>query len=483
MKIDEARKILASQAIEQSDPDGEILSELDRREAGAAAGAPLPGNASTRAEDAFLAERAELLLARAETRSPDEAGWIRRAPGRSRFAILAAALCLAAGVLGYLTNELGPERRVNILSIPLIGILLWSLLVYVREVLLFLRKRERLFHDGILDGVVHFLQRAPRQGDEENRDAGGVLGAARTLFASRWNRLTAPIYGARIKSLLHTVALVLAVSAVLGMYVRGLPREYRAVWESTFFTESAQLRPVLRVVLGPAAALTGSSIPSVEELDAIHLREESGVAGENAARWIHWYAITIGIFVAAPRLLLASLWRWRAARLARTLPYRGISPGYFDHLLATSSGSKLDLAVVPYALSAGDDLRRDVRAALETRYERPVEVSWRDTVSFGDEEEAPELGGIRAETVLPLFDFSATPEKESHLAFLRTLSKASPAPVEMVLLDTGSFDRKTEGFPDARKRRADREAAWRVLLADTGIEPLLVGGETTRPRD
>ena len=478
--LDDMRTILVVQAVEQSDTGELILRDEDKREVGITAGAPLPKNLSKREEEAFLAERAELLRIRASTRHPNETRWFRRDPNHQRLTWLAIGLCFIAAVVGFLTNELGPEKRINILSFPLLGIVVWSFIVYVREIILFLRNRDELFRDSWLQGLIRFVQpkiKTPEPAKES--DASGILSHAAMLFADRWRHLTTPATGARLKSLLHLVAFLLAASAIAGMYAKGLANEYRAIWESTFFTDGAALRPFLNAVLGPAAGMTGDSIPSAAELDAIHWKADGAenVVGENAKRWIHWYAITVGIFVLIPRLVLSFLWRWRGSRMLRKLPYWEVSPGYFENLLSISSGAALETCVVPYSIDMDENARRAARSCLETHLERPVEITWAPAIPFGEEDQTDVPGdGI---SVVPLFHFASTPERETHLALLQTLSGQGPDPVEkksnrveFLLLDTTAFDRKADSFADAEKRREGREAAWERLLEGSGIEPL-----------
>ena len=327
--LDDMRTTLVVQALEQSDPGEVVLQDEDKREVGMAAGAPLAKNLSTSEENAFLAERAGLLALRATTRFPEETRWFRRDPNHHRLNWLAIGLCLLAVVIGFLTNELGPDKRINILSFPLLGLIVWSLIVYVRELILFFQNRDRLFRDGWLQGLIRFVQPKIKKPDSNlGSEAAGILRVASQIFADRWREMMTPVTGARVKSLLHLVAFLLAASAIAGMYVKGLANEYLAVWESTFFEEGSDLRPFLKVVLGPAAQITGDEIPTTTELDAIHWKsgQSGSVAGENAARWIHWYAITVGIFVLIPRLALSFIWRWRGSRLLRTLPFRKVFP-------------------------------------------------------------------------------------------------------------------------------------------------------------
>ena len=199
-------------------------------------------------------------------------------------------------------------------------------------------------------------------------------------------------------------------------------------------------------------------------------------AGENAGKWIHWYAITIGIFVIIPRALLAIFWRTRSAHLSRTLPFREVSPGYFDHLLAISTGSSLTVSIVPYPVSPDEAMQRRILRTLEDQFEKPVGINWLAAVDFGEEEEA--APGLEGE-VIPLFDFASTPEKETQLALYQTLSGAAPNPLRFALLETSSFDRKTESLPDGKERKQARMSAWKNLFEAESVDLISVVNTTT----
>ncbi len=473
MTPEDFRNILLLAAVEETDEGGVVLPLKDRHEASREAGAPLPAHPGRPREEAFLAARASDLLERLQGRFP-AAAWLDPAtPAHpTRHPGLVLALLALAAATGYFTNELGPEKRINILSFPLLGILAWSLLVYLREAWLFLSHRPPTLPERYVSGAGR-----PPLADPIDDSSSRTLASAKRLFEKRWARLSAPATMARVKSLLHLAALVLAVSAIGGMYVRGLANEYRAVWESTFLSESAQLRAFLQIVLGPAVALSGASLPTTEELDLIH---GSGSEGENAARWIHWYALTIAIFVLAPRALLALLWRLRAARLARALPYRETAPRYYGRLLATSSGAARTVALVPYAGEPDEATKSALVRRLEDEFGAAVEPVWLPAIAFGEEEDwSVDLPGECAETI-PVFSFAATPERETHLAVWRTLSGRSPNPVRYVLLDAAAFDRKAGDFADAAERRAAREEAWRKLFAGESVV-LVLQPEMMRP--
>lgn len=474
MTQDDIRKVLMLQAVEENDETGTTLTPDEKHEAGSIAGAPLGKDSKRTDQDKFLVKRADVLLDRAASRFPEAASWLHRSSVGHRYALLALGLGIAAALAGFLTNELGPEKRINILSFPLLGILLWSLVTYLREIFLFFRSRDQLFSAGWIDWLTAFVQPAPN-GDPAG-DPDLALTGARDVFLRRWRKLSTPVIGARLKSLLHTVALILAASAILGMYVKGLANEYSAVWESTFFQSSEQLRPFLQTVLGPAAAITGDTIPSASELEAIHWSEGADAKGENAARWIHWYAITIGLFVLLPRAVFAAVWKLRAARMARTLPFRETSPRYFDHIISTSSGAALDIILVPYSIHPDETTKRAVTKRLEDAFERPLDLTWATTVPFGEEEDFPAPDD--ASETIPVFDFAATPERETHLSVYQTLLSHGPdpvghRPVKSVVLDTSSYDKKADAFPDSDDRKKGRLEAWEKLFAGENLKLLL----------
>ncbi len=475
MKPESVRKIMMLQAVEEADEIDLLLSPGDKRSAAELAGAPLEKNSSTAAENAFLEKRADSLLVRLAARFPEAARWTQTVTSNHRLGLLTLVLGLVAAVIGFLTNELGPDKRINILSFPLLGIIGWSLLVYIREIVLFFRSREKLFRDSWVDWLIGMMQPPQSSHDTIEKEEEKTLAGGQSIFEKRWRQINAPVIGARLKSLLHATALILAASAIAGMYVKGLANEYTAVWESTFFETSEQLRPVLQTVLGPATAISGDSIPSVEELDTIRMTKGVEVAGQNAARWIHWYAITIGIFVLIPRFLFALIWRIKAGTLARTLPFRDISSRYYEHLLAISTGHSIDVHIVPYGLDPADAKKRLAIRALEEQFEKPLKVTWNPSVPFGEEDKFTLTDAPDGATLVPFYSLSSTPEKETHFAIYQTLSGLTPNPLKWALIDPESYDEKLTFLPDAEKRRLGREAAWNQLFETGNLELIFVG--------
>ncbi len=466
MKLSETRNILLAQAIEEADNGGRLLSDPEKRLADAAAGAPLPQNVSAAGQNAFIAKRAASCLGTIEPRLKGDPAWIRSNSFRSRIGIFTIVLLVTAAIVGYLTNELNSdESRINLLSFPLIGILAWNFMIYLIEIFNLFQK-----HDTA-NGVSGMICRAlfpPFVLKKQEKESGTEF-RARSLFQSRWRQINLAPISARVKATLHLTALILAAAAIAGMYVKGVAKEYRAHWESTFFENGAQLEPFLKTVLGPAAKVLSNQLPDGAELDK--LKKSNNPQGDNAARWIHWYAVTITLFVLSPRLLLGIFWHFRAGSLDRAMPFREISPAYFDRILALATGDSLGIAIVPYAHKPGDNVLQGIRTYMENTFRRPATIHWFKDIAFGEEEEAVVEIPKNLQPML-LFNFASTPEKETHLALYKRLSASLPENSRPyhIILDCEAFDRKSESFNDADERRAARLESWNKLFAVENCE-------------
>lgn len=480
MNPEESRQVLLLHFLEQCDREERLISEADKKQAALAAGAPLPKNVRRTEEDRFLLTRARHLLARVIAREPSSETWISREVSRFPFGLVALVLSLVVAVVGFSTSALGPERKINILSMPLLGILCWNLLVYGGELFsMFRAKGNSAKFSGIIVSAARLWSRGwkrlPNSSGESAGPVAAIFEESRGRFETEWSRLLQPIWFGRIRALLHLLALVLAASAVGGLYVRGLDQEYRAIWESTFITDSQSLHRVLSVVLGPAAHLSGTTLPGAEELEQIHWRSDGvAPAGANAGPWIHWYALTIGIYVLLPRLVLWLVWRGRSVLLALSLPIRPVAPAYFEGLLATSTGASLPVRLVPHAFSPSPSGQQWLVRHFQQYLARPVAPHWSETVPWGEESDVSLEPLATDEVFVPVFNLAATPERESQGELHNTLSGLTPNPVRWVLLDSSAFDEKNRHLADAAERHEARVAAWRAMFQDAEVELIVV---------
>ena len=465
-----ARRVVLLRAIETAPPARDAWSVEDRdwasRVAAEYEGADAPA-------DVFVARRARHAVERLGERHPTLPRLLRAFAWRGWVAPL---LALVAFLVGMAIDRIGPGRRVDLLTIPLIGLVAWNLAVYAWLVLGSLvgmagrlgggqRVRRPGMGAGLRGLVAWLAHAAPRAVPRALRR--GPLADPTAAFVADWSRLAAPLWRTRVASALHLSAAMLAAGTVAGMYLRGLVLDYTAGWESTFW-DAETVRRVLEVVLGPASALTGIALPDAVRLEAMRVGP-----GESAAPWIHLWATTLGALVVAPRLLLwallAAIARWRSARFPLSL-----DTPYFGALLRRFGDVPALVEVLPYSFSPTPAAQAGLRELLARALGPGMELRLAPAVAYGavgpNDESGPRPGarpvagaGIAAATAgavrLALFAMTATPEKESHGEFLESV--AARGGVTAALVDTSAFRQR---FGDQPQRVDARRAAWAELL-------------------
>jgi hypothetical protein len=457
-----AREVMLVRAVESADDARIAWTDADRAWASRAA-AEITG--ADAAPPAYIARRAALAVERLRERYPSIGRVLRALTWRPW---VAPALALLALALGLATDYLGPSKRVNILAFPLLALLAWNLGVYAvivgrglwglvsargRMLGPLARALGRLGH-GVPRGVV--VAEAP-------------VSAALGTFAAEWARIAAPLTAARVARSLHFAAFAFAVGAIAGLYVRGLVLEYSAGWESTFLGADTVHR-LLAFVLGPASALTGIPLADVPRLEA--LRFTAG-PGENAAPWIHLYAVTVALVVLVPRLLLGFGTWLVERRLAGHFPIALDAP-YFQRLTRPLGREPARVRVVPYSYQLTPAAVLGLQAIAARLFGANVEVSVAPAVAWGGEDELPEdllpSGPLALAAVV--FGLAATPESENQGAFVRAIAaRLAPGTPVVAVVDESAFRRR---FAEAPARLDERREAWRELLTGHGFAPVFV---------
>jgi hypothetical protein len=490
MTESDLRAVLLLRAVERAPPPSWSVDDVQW--AGQEARRRLGEQASA---EAWLAQRARLGLVRLTEHgvrlpllSSNVAIWQRWA--------VALVLALAA-LLGALGDALGGGQVINLLAPPLLALLVWNLGVYglllgsalrplgrrssaagraagapasvpsadlagpLRHALLALWQRCSTGVGWAANGPwpVRPLASPPGRGRAEEE-------ALWLGFGRDWWLASAPLQTARLVALLHAAAALLALGALLSLYGRGLVLDYRAGWDSTFLGPAAVQR-VLVTVLGPASALSGLALPDVAGVAGLRLARG---AGEGAARWIHLWALTLGLAVLLPRSLLAALALLRARALAAKLPL----PAAFDDLqtlLRSASGQPLPVAVLAYSYALDAQRQARLPRLLAAQFGPGVQLRFQ-ALPMGAEDDLPRwlaaavgsVAAVPAGVVVVLFALTATPERETHGALLQALVNQLPAAVPLVVMvDESGFRARFVGR-DGAERRAQRRAAWSALL-------------------
>lgn len=453
------RTTLLLRSLEETDALGKVIS-LDNRERATRDAADKPS---------FLATRAESLLrssSDAVRRAVDWAvhppwGWVRH---------LGMAIIIAALLIGWFSNELGPDRIVNIISFPLLGLVLWNVLMCSWMLLLEFRKSKPSSRSILVPDESTLRKQFEKRvlsdvPSEEQRD---LLSRGVLSFFRQWHQRTAGVTAAKSKIVFHLAALALAGGIVLGIYVQGLVKEYRAAWESTFL-DSTRLHSVLGIALGPASALTGIPLPPADELAAMRLHPENGAApssnsiGGNAAPFIHLWAATAGIFVGIPRLLLLVLALRQATKQ---------QPDWTPELLAweeklkLQSTGKTDIVdVLPVYYSPEPGTAEAIRSLVLQVWGGKTRLNFLPQIELGEEEEylaawKPSDAG----TVLA-FSFANTPEQDVQGELVRNIAEQTGTHL-LIITDALSFEQRHHTLPEYETRLTQRTAAWQRVLGE-----------------
>ncbi len=403
------------------------------------------------------------------------------------------AVVIAAAIVGLATDAIGPSKQVNILAPPLLALLAWNLLVYAVLIFGAVRRaagspRAAASRPAAFGPRAWFSALLDRLARVRGPAAAWRRRPALARFAADWSQAAAPLALTRAAALLHAAAAALAAGALASMYLRGLAFGFLAGWESTFLSAQG-VHDLLATVLGPAARLIGMKLPDVAGYQALNFAVSPG---ENAARWIHLYAITIAGAVLLPRALLALVQALRARHTARRFELPLDDP-YFRRLARTLGGGRTVLHVLPYSYQGPSDAAGRLRASLDERFGPNLNVRMASVLALGAEDDAALLAREVAQAaptdmVAALFALTATPERETHGAFVQALAAArGPAAECLVLVDASGFRRRFGGpaddadTHDPQSRMGQRRQAWQRMLAPLGHEPVFVDLDAAAP--
>lgn len=351
MGMDEkwARHVVLAQAIETADTRGTLLSEVERSEAdqqiraqAAAAGAgPKKGPELAH----LLHQRARLVLAAVEKRSTALAALQAPRPWVRWVAWAAPAI---AFILGVLTDRVANPHRVDLLSLPLLAIVLWNLGVYALLAASYAVARPRWQRP-----LLPSLREAIDGLREWRRRSGKVHAEVAARFYARWHVLTAALSAQRGRRVLHLCAALWGAGVAVSLFTRGLVVQYQVGWESTFLGE-AQVHAILSVLFMPVVALFSHAPFTVDEVARLRFGAGDGAIGgavvgavvgaAAGARWVTLYASLLLLVVVVPRLVLAALAFGRERVLAREVAIDLAEP-YFQRLIAALCPARVQLCV------------------------------------------------------------------------------------------------------------------------------------------
>ena len=314
MNENTARELVLVRAIETVDQSHAILSLDDRRYASRSGRelaqwqASEQGMAPTAVQ--FLQQRASLLLKRITQRTP-AFGALARGPHLLQ--LMLTLLPVAALLLGVLLDRITDPHRVDLLSAPLLLIVLWNLAVYAAMLLwrwvdVTPARAPSVAIPLVRRAIAAFTARLAGGSASPRGKMPATLRSAVLAFLHDWTKLGAPLATARITRAVHLGAAMFAAGAVLSLYARGLLAQYGAGWESTFL-DAQQVQSILSLVFAPARFVFQLPAFTVAEVAALRFAPASLTAAPSlvaaGARWVHLYAATLLLLVILPPYYLA----------------------------------------------------------------------------------------------------------------------------------------------------------------------------------
>ena len=448
------RRLLLARACEEVDPAGAFVTHGARARAGRSAREAVGGDVSESPADVerYLVTRAEHLLAEARTQHPA----LARAESLAGWMPPVWAVALLGVALGLGLDALGTTRHINLLSFPLLGILLWNVGVIAVHGAAAIPGRAAAVPRSA-SAVRAWRALKLRLAGLTGKGDSGFAGRALGRFAALWADSAGPLEVARVRTRLHVGAACFALGVVAGMYVAGFAFAYSATWESTFL-EPPQVRRFLGVVLGPASSLLDLPLPGVAEIAALR----SPGSGD-AAPWLHRWALTALLFVGVPRVALALR---EAARVRRFEEGIGIDPGdaFFVRLLAAFRGGGADVRVLPYSVELKPAAATRLHELLRELFGSRADFAFEAPLAYGDEPPGPGDRAPRATVVV--FHLAQSPEREVHGVFVEEVRGQVPAGSAsdlLLVLDETRY--RDVALPE---RVDERRRAWDRVLADVG---------------
>jgi hypothetical protein len=333
--------LLLVHAIEQTDLAGDAVSLEDRVQASreAADGRPLPvaGNAPAQINgdtERFLVRRADVLLARLRVRSPGVDRVLAAAAGATG---LDRTILLLGFVLG-IGLAFVDGGRIDIFAPPLIGLLLWNLIVYIVLILrIFRSPRQRSRAAGAVarqaaviqrDGFFRrWLARLYANRVHARIDAfithsigfNAPLAPGLRRFAADWCEVGRPVFRERVRRVLHLAAILAAAGLMAGYDSRGWILRQAAGWSTTVFGPSSA-HAALVTLYGAASGVSGRGVASAHDLLALAWTSHT-TGGGPAGEWLYLIDWTALLYIVLPRLMaaiLSTLSLWRRSLTLRT---------------------------------------------------------------------------------------------------------------------------------------------------------------------
>jgi hypothetical protein len=421
--------IIRWRSMEEADSAGSLFTSAARREASRA-----------------VMDEPDFLTARARWLSTHTSGGVQTAAESLQVPSLpnwiAWAIFLVALIVGYVLTEIGEAGRMNLLALPLVGLLVWNALA-----ILFSLISEFTASSTSPGWLTHLLRWKQDNTQRIFRTHISPLLTARASAAGRiW---------------LHLGAAAIALGSIIGLYAKGWSTEYRAVWESTLL-DATQVQTFFSTVFSPASAVFGLPLP----LSDLPLMQHS--AGTPALPWIHLYSATLFLFIVLPRLALSAFAWWRGKTREDTAWHLMDWDNYQRKLKRGASTTSEHVWIITHGWRTQDEQRDRWSTTIEQALGGTIQSEYA-AIPPGEEDDFIHSWSAQEGTHVIVFNAAATPEAEVQGRLITDFKNKVPSGHLHVLLDTQSLHERRTGSIDSRLQ------LWKTILGT----PLILCGETS----
>lgn len=419
--------ILRWRSLEEADARGDLLPLEKRQEATVRSRGDLKagddGSLEEEVIDDFLRRRSNWLEHETGEKFPSANFNLRLLHSHRGWALGGWVLALAAG---FGLTGIGTEREINLLALPLVGLLVWNAMVMLGGIVVeLLPKKAGTKANGWVTAGADWMTKEPqsRAGDmpRQKSDPGNSIHAgAVAKFRNYITPLSVERLAGRMRAWLHVAAALLALGSCAGMYAKGWSREYRAVWESTLL-RPPQTEAFFGALFAPASKLTGIAVPA-DEVAAMQRTQGTVTRPADALPWINLYAATLAVFIVVPRLLLAA-WTSHLGQRRTAQRWRALGWGaYARRLLRAVEGGDDAVPVLLHGIADGEDARDRWLLAVRERLGGMSRAEFQ-TIAAGEEDDFAGQWAPRSHTAVIVFQLATTPEAEVQAQLAADLQK------------------------------------------------------------
>ena len=342
---------------------------------------------------------------------------------------LTAGLSVLAFMLGALLEQIaGTGDKINLLSPPLLFLLLWNIVVYLLLFVLTLRrpwnKGKSTWARHLFSELIRLLKWYPLKGREQAKALSErLLDDYQPLFS---------LWSARA---FHLGALCFAIGIVVSTFVRGIGTEWLVGWESTWFLNKPEwVTDIFHLTYG---LIPGGSPITLESVEALQFGA-AHYANTEPALWILRILGFLSIVVIIPRLILVLWGSWKISRAKKRFVLNTQSDYFKAIFKAKNQQGNLVFIVPTQTKAAWQPLLETVQGKLDHSLRQQNFDIWADdfeTLKVALMEKAPSR-------VMLGWTANMTPEPEVHGKMLSTIANI-PHPLgwsPILLLDTQGLD-------------------------------------------